>query len=106
MSKLVPHWGSSPQPGSAYYLQKLSNHLFGIVDHNDEKAHIYVFDEKVGPKNTHYTISYLMHHIKESVPSWVRRIHIFLDNAGNTNKNCYLMSAAMELVQQRTLDYI
>ena len=27
MSKLVPYWGMSPQPGSTYYLQKLSRHL-------------------------------------------------------------------------------
>ena len=33
MQKLVPYWGLSPQPGSTYYLQKLSNDIFGIVDH-------------------------------------------------------------------------
>ena len=32
MQKLVPHWGHSPQPGSTYYLQKLSFDLFGIVE--------------------------------------------------------------------------
>ena len=44
MSKLVPCWESSPQPGSTYYLQKRSNDLFGVVDHNEpeEKTHIYV----------------------------------------------------------------
>ena len=50
MSKLVPHWGSSPQPGSTYYLQKLSNDLFEIVHHNDEKAHIFLmrkWDQKI-----------------------------------------------------------
>ena len=34
MSKLVPHWGLSPQPASTYYLQKLSHDIFGIVDHS------------------------------------------------------------------------
>ena len=51
-------------------------------------------------------ISYLVHHIMESVPSWVCHVHIFLDNAVSTNKNCYMMSAAMELVQQQILEYV
>ena len=108
MSKLIPYWGNSPQPGSTYYLQKLSVDLFGIVDHKDDSAHMYLFDETLGPKNTEHTLSYLCHYIKESdnFPSWVRRVHLFLDNAGNTNKNCHLMSAAMELVQHQVLDYI
>ena len=29
MSKLVPSWGVSPQPGITYYLQKLSHDIFG-----------------------------------------------------------------------------
>lgn len=107
MSKLIPHWGHSPQPGSTYYLQKLSIDLFGLVDHRDESAHMYLFDETIGPKNTEHTLSYLCHYIEESdhFPSWVRRVHLFLDNAGSTNKNCHLMSAAMELVQHQILDY-
>ena len=102
MSKLIPHWGHSPQPGSTYYLQKLSIDLFGLVDHRDESAHMYLFDETIGPKNTEHTksLSYLCHYIEESdhFPSWVQRVHLFLDNAGSTNKKCHLMSAAMELV--------
>ena len=38
MQKLVPYWGISPEPGSTYYLQKLSYDLFGIVDHRDESS--------------------------------------------------------------------
>ena len=30
MGKLIPYWGYSPQPGSAYYLQKLNHDVFGI----------------------------------------------------------------------------
>ena len=52
MQKLVPYWGSSPQPGSTYYLQKLSYDLFGIVDHRDESSAVYVFDERVGHQNS------------------------------------------------------
>ena len=36
MQKLVPYWGFSPQPGSTYYLQKLSHDIFGIVDHEKQ----------------------------------------------------------------------
>ena len=31
---------------------------------------------------------------------------MFLNNAANTNKNRYLFSWGMELVEQRTLDYV
>ena len=108
MSKLVLHWGYSPQPGSTHYLQKMSNDLFGIVDHKDDSSYVYVFKEAVGPKNNDHSVSYLTHFSKESgnEPSWNRRVHLFLDNARSTNKNCYFMSWAMELVQQQVLDYI
>ena len=42
MQKLVPHWGRSPQPGSIYYLQKLSFDLFGTVDHRNNLAAVYI----------------------------------------------------------------
>ena len=39
-------------------------------------------------------------------PSWIKRLHIFLDNTGSTNKNAYFMGWGMEIVQQRCLDYL
>ena len=108
MQKLVPYWGISPQPGSTYYLQKLSYDLFGIVDHKDESSAVYIFDERVGTKTADHTISYILHYLKSAgkVPSWVTRLHVFLDNAGSTNKNQYLMSSCMELVQHCALQYL
>ena len=50
MQKLVPYWGFSPQPGSTYYLQKLSYDLFRIVDHRDELSAVYILDERVSTK--------------------------------------------------------
>ena len=47
----------------------------------------------------------ILHYIKcEKVPSWVERVHLFMDNAGSTNKNQYQMGAAMEIMQQNLLD--
>jgi len=86
MSKLIPNWGMSPQPGSTYYLQKLSNDIFGIVDHSTGESQTYIFDERLGPKNSDHTISYI-HHYLSSIPPWIKRVHIFLDNAGSTNIN-------------------
>ena len=88
MSKLVPscNWGFSPQPGSTHYLQKLSHDIFGIENHGTGDSAIYIFDERCGPKNTDHTISYIYHYLS-TVPSWVRRVHLYLDNAGSTNKN-------------------
>ena len=107
MSKLLPYWGDSPQPSSTYYLQKVSYDIFGIVDHRDGVGHLYILNETIGPKNTDHTLSYLFHYIKSTmaVPDWIRRVHIFMDNAGNTNKNQYLMGSVLEIVQQNVLDY-
>ena len=105
MQKLVPHWSCSPQPGSTYYLQKLSFDLFGTFNHRDDSAAVYVFDERVGHKTADHTISYILHYMKSSgrVPGWTSRLHVFLDNAGSTNKNQYLVSSCMKLVQHRIL---
>lgn len=104
MAKLVPYWGMSAQPGSTYYLQKLSNDLFGIVDHSSGSSTVYMFDERAGPKNTDHTISYLTNFIS-TLPVWVRRVHIFLDNTCSTNKNYFLMAWAHEMVLQDQLNF-
>ena len=48
-----------------------------------------------------------MHYLRSSgkVPSWVRRVHVFMDNAGSTNKNQHMMAATLEILQQNVLDY-
>ena len=107
-SKLIPHWGESEQPGSTYYLQKVSHDVFGLVDHRNDGKHIVLFEERLGPKNTDHTISLLLDYINKVISShtFMRRVCIFLDNAGNTNKNKYLFSWGMEMVDSRKLDYI
>ena len=107
-SKLTPYWGSSAQPGSTYYLQKVSHDVFGLIDHRAGEKHITLFDERIGPKNTDHTISILQGYIKKitELHPWLRRVLIFLDNAASTNKNRYLFSWGMEIVEQRTLDYV
>lgn len=99
MQKLVPHW----QPSSTYYLQELYFDLFGIIDHSDDSAFIYIFDKQVGHKTAdHTTFSItLSHQVKLSAD--ISHVHIFLDNAGSTNINQYLMSSSTELVQQKVL---
>ena len=64
--------------------------------------------EAIQSKTADHTISYILHYLKSVgvVPSWVARLHVFLDNAGSTNKNQYLMSSCMELVQHRVLQYL
>lgn len=107
-SKLIPYWGRSEQPGSTYYLQKVSHDIFGIVNHSQGSSSIYVFDERIGPKNTDHTISLLdlyWHHFSQKYP-WVKRFAIYLDNATSTNKNKYLFGWAMELVRNRKVDHL
>ena len=103
MSKLVPYWGMAPQPGSTYYLQKLNHDVYGIVNHATDSSAVYLFDERIGPKNTDHTISYTTQYISK-LPDWVCRVHLFLDNTCSTNKNFYLMGWAWEMVQQKRLD--
>lgn len=74
MQKLVPHRGRSPQPGSIYYLQKLSFDLFGIVNHRDDSAAVYVFDERVGHKTADHTISYILHYMKS--PGSIKFVYV------------------------------
>ena len=107
-SKLIPYWGYSAQPGSTYYLQKVSHDVFGVVDHHDNQQYITLFDERIGPKNTDHTISIMQGHLETITGRhpWIRRVLIFLDNAANTNKNRYLFSWGMEIIALRKLDYI
>ena len=58
-SKLIPSWGKTEQPGSTYYLQKVSHNLFGIVDHSTDESVMYIFDERIGPQNTDHTLSFM-----------------------------------------------
>ena len=107
-SKLIPYWGNSAQPGSTYYLQKVSHDVFGLVDHRGDRQHITLFDERIRPKNTDHTISIMLTYIRKVTEThpWIRKALVFLDNAANTNKNRYLFSWGMEMVEQRTLDYV
>ena len=105
MCKLVPYWGMTAQPGCTYYLQKLNHDLFGIVNHGSNSSAVYLFNETVGPKNTDHTVSYLGDYISK-LPPWIKRIHLFLDNASSTNKNFYAMAWAMEMVQQEKVSFL
>ena len=83
-NKLIPYWGRTEQPGSTYYLQKLSYDIFGIVDHrNDTRSISIIFDGTIGPKNTDHTILFLSQYISKVVTEFLRikRTCIFLDNA-------------------------
>ena len=37
-SKLIPSWGKTEQPGSTYYLQKVSHDIFGVTDHSNNSV--------------------------------------------------------------------
>lgn len=86
-------------------LAKLSHDVLGIVNHGNDNATICLFDETAGPKNTDHTVSYIIHFIAQ-LPRWIRRIHILLDNTCATNKNRYAIAWALEMVQQRKLDFL
>ena len=107
-AKLIPFWGESEQPGSTYYLHKVSIEVFGISDHRNNTGHIDLFEEQLTPKNTDHTLSFLTNYWENiiEVYPWMRRLHIFLDNATSTNKNRYLFSWAVEMVKSGKVDMI
>ena len=75
----------------------MSHDIFGIVNHATEKTTVDLFDERIGPKNTDHTVSYLTNFLSE-LPHLLRRVHLFLDNTCATNKNWYLMAWALEML--------
>lgn len=107
-SKLIPTWGRSEQPGSTYYLQKVSHDIFGIVDHRNDNGYLYLFDERIGPQNTDHTISLLMEFWKQESTKfpWIQKLTIYLDNATSTNKNRYLFGWALEMINSGIISYI
>ena len=57
---------------------------------------------------TDHTISIVEGYINKVIErhQWIRKVLLFLDNAASTNKNRYLFSWGMELIERRTLDYV
>ena len=108
MSKLIPQWGKTEQPGQTYYMMKVSHDIFGIIDHRDNFKQVYIFSEEIGPKNTDHTISFLMKHLQtvQTTYPWIRQLCIFMDNAGSTNKNRFMFAWTMDIVQSGTWDSI
>ena len=88
----------------------MSHDIFGMVDHRStvDTNFVTIFDERLSPRNTNHTISFLSKHLDKLAADmpWLRHVCIFLDNAGNTNKNRFLFSWGMEMVGSHKLYYI
>ena len=83
----------------------MSYDIYGIVDHRDESGHLYLLNETVGPNTP--TTAFLICYLKSrgNVPSWIRRVNVFMDNAESTNKNQHMMAAALEILQRIILEF-
>ncbi len=100
MGKVIPQWGSSPQPGATFYMEKYGIDVFGIVRHTDKAGFVYIAGEEVGNKNADFTTTFLNDFVTRHVPKWVRNIAVRMDNAA-TNLNQYVIGWAMALVLQQ-----
>ena len=80
--------------------------MFGIVNHATNSSLVYLFDERVGPKYTDHTVSYISDYLSKLPHHWIKRVHIFLDNTSSTNKNSFLMGWAHEMVSQGKFSFI
>lgn len=49
-NRSLPHFGSSPQPGKAYYKRRLTVHVLGAVFHRTDEAAVYLTDEMTCPR--------------------------------------------------------
>ena len=68
---------------------------------------MYLFDERIGPKNTDHTV--LSHTVlaqHSTAASLDPSPRHFLDNATSTDKNKFLFSWAMEMVSSGELEHI
>ncbi|XP_070550005.1 uncharacterized protein [Ptychodera flava] len=99
MTKQIPYWGRSAQPASTYYKMKLNVDICCIVDHCTGQAHIFLFDERLGPKCADHTLSLLTRHINTKVPDWAGDVQVFMDNAA-INKNKYLSGWLQEMTSR------
>lgn len=90
--------GTVPSTG----INILCDVVFGIIDQRNDSSHTFLFSKHFGPKNTDHTVSFLEKYIKsvQDAYPWIERVLLFLDNATSTNKNRYLISWAMEMVEQ------
>ena len=48
---VTPQLGVLLQPGLTNYLPKLSHDFFGIVNNSNDSSVVYIFNERIGPKN-------------------------------------------------------
>ena len=97
-AKLIPHWGYTPQPGTTYYKQKLSNDIFGVVVHTEPVRRLYTWHEgAAGAKTSDHTITCLEDCIGK-LEAWVQHVTIVLDNA-QINKNQYVVNWMQEVAR-------
>jgi len=112
----LPYFGRSAQPGSTYYLQKETIHLFGAVciqyteradfeyQHPGGNSVFLTSEREDGAKSSDHLLSYLLL-ILNQLPIGCRRLQLCGDNAA-TIKSRYLLAWAMETVQSGVLDDI
>ena len=73
MSKNLPYWGESAQPGKTHYLMKLVCDVFSIINYCDQEGYTYMCDEvAAGCKSTDHTLITLGAHAQRGYGSWVR----------------------------------
>ena len=103
----LPHWDAFPnQEAIVIYksCQLMCLKLWTTMLH-DKAHHISAFKETAWVPRILTTMSYLNHQTAESVPFCVCRVHLIFDNTSSTNKNCYFMLLANELVQQSLITF-
>ena len=102
----LPYFGNE-QPSETYYYSALTINGFGIVDTRDEqdKLHIYIYDEAVGKKGGNNVASLVLKHMeKEGMFDRTRgpakEFNLIMDNFAEQNKNTSMLLIAPWLVER------
>ena len=86
--------------------QEVFHNILGIVNHSEVKSVVYVFDERIGPKNINHTVfPHFWHSMSQKHP-WIKCMAIFLNNATSTSKNKFLFAWAMGMVNSGEVEHI
>ncbi len=97
--KHLPHFRKTPQVSFSFFSYHLGISIFGLIDATREKNYLYFTDKlQAGAKNSDHTISYIYQYViiyhynfillisfsylDNYAPWWMRKIIVFIDNAG------------------------
>lgn len=92
--------------GVAFYKRQLWAYHFCIHSAKTGVAHFYLYDETTARKSPNEVISFIDHYINNILPSTVKTLYLFSDNAAAQNKNGTLVQYLYTLLRSSSFEKI